>query len=958
MIGRVLYARCLLASMLCFMLFTVGLRAQKTDEYPVFPKYTVLGVVYAPPGAASSVTYGNSTMVGASESINNSTNNTSMTTKFTSTGGGLFGLGATKTSGSSSGWMTSFSSTNTVSVQTTKGNSISTLGPISSSLGVNHDNDVIYILLNPIVSTQTTVDASGNLSILWDGINSNGCDISALGSQAAPFQGVAGCDPNQFPYPDIVGIPVWCLKNPYYPGQGCAQWRQYTSRAWDQSYWGPVGNPQNSPNPNLPAYPANSPGLTLQDYADILQADPFVALNGGTVNVCHPIYGPSFDPNSLETMSYPLTMQQLQASGQENATGRVPANCGGNSPLPSNRFQAYGSVQFPEPGPNGLPSTYTGIFSYSNTNQNIATTTDSHTVGSSSDVTKGFSNSFGWFGVNIASFSAQMSSGNSKSMTWQNTNTHDSQTQLTSTASYAITGPQLSDNYTGPATYNVYLDNIYGSYAFYSPLTPSLKLGKIAISPSALSFSAVPVGATSPSQVVTLTNNSLYPITMVSPAVTFDDPGFQIAQDGTDRCSNQYIAPYGTCTLRVVFAPVYADVPNEITQANMSNGQSFTAANMIAAGTENASAYQNVLVIAKGTVSGAVSGGALQGALLIADANASQGLTQDNPIPNVFLFGNSNAGLQVTRYTFTNHHKAGVTLVALPNQNIPVSVTDSGDFSIDPNSSSCTPGLQLGYMGYCSFNLTYSPQGSAIAAGNSTFGTGVSVSGYVNGYPAFAAVLATAGAIGTSSPGMTVSTQQMYVESQQCDPTGACNGGGGDQITVSNSGAASLYIAVDYSGLGRVEYPDSDGCSGQTIPGYGSCIITFGLPNFGPKTHFNGSFIISSGPYSFTIGINEFQFPYSGCTGALGYCSQFTLGGTTGRTGKSNHYAGGKGKLQLSGCAHGFDLSLKRCTVSGRSTRRCYQHPNPVGYLGCRWSADGPAFHPNAGRSSHAAGPT
>jgi len=36
---------------------------------PLFPKYQVMGIVYAPPGAASSVTYGSSKMVGSSNSI-------------------------------------------------------------------------------------------------------------------------------------------------------------------------------------------------------------------------------------------------------------------------------------------------------------------------------------------------------------------------------------------------------------------------------------------------------------------------------------------------------------------------------------------------------------------------------------------------------------------------------------------------------------------------------------------------------------------------------------------------------------------------------------------------------------------------------------------------------------------------------------------------------------------------
>jgi hypothetical protein len=33
--------------------------------------------------------------------------------------------------------------------------------------------------------------------------------------------------------------------------------------------------------------------------------------------------------------------------------------------------------------------------------------------------------------------------------------------------SYSVTGPQSSDNYTGPVSFQVYRDNIYGSFMFY-----------------------------------------------------------------------------------------------------------------------------------------------------------------------------------------------------------------------------------------------------------------------------------------------------------------------------------------------------------------------------------------------------------------------------------------------------------------------------------------------------------
>jgi len=86
---------CLLTS-LGFLAVSVPV-AYGQSEFPIYPKYQVLGIVYAPPGAASSVTYGNSNMVGSSHStITNSTYDTVQTTSQT-TGFNLFGFGDSTT---------------------------------------------------------------------------------------------------------------------------------------------------------------------------------------------------------------------------------------------------------------------------------------------------------------------------------------------------------------------------------------------------------------------------------------------------------------------------------------------------------------------------------------------------------------------------------------------------------------------------------------------------------------------------------------------------------------------------------------------------------------------------------------------------------------------------------------------------------------------------------------------
>jgi hypothetical protein len=496
--SRSLFHLCLIG--FCLLAASSVACAQSTDNYY---KYQVMGVVYAPPRSASNVTYGQSKMVGSTNTYSNTTGNTTdsfveVSADFgTKWVGGGFTVKSDNTTGSSE------ENINSVQVQTTNGNSISTMGPISSSLGVDHDNDVIYIWLNPVVTANVSATAQGTPVLNWTGLWSNSCD-PIVGPPSA-FQGYNGCDPNQYPYPDIVGIPVWCLKNPYFPNPSCSQWLPYTSRSWDQSIWG------NDPNTGLPL----GPGLTMRDYADILQADPFVALNGNAVNVCHPSYGPSLDPNLTETLPSaprnPLNPTQLALLPNSNVAGGwinfadpidpnyantsctpvLPASSNTTCPsgfLPSsctsannttgtmNRFVPYGTVEYPVPGPNGLPSTYSGQFQNSNTYSTTNVATDTHTASESVSVT---------FHVGSPLNHVSLTAGYSNTSTTQQQTSIGKSVDDTGYANYSITGPQLSDNYIGPATYNVYQDSVYGTYAFYSDLEPPVtpvELGNIGIS--------------------------------------------------------------------------------------------------------------------------------------------------------------------------------------------------------------------------------------------------------------------------------------------------------------------------------------------------------------------------------------------------------------------------------------------------------------------------------------------
>jgi len=150
-------------------------------------------------------------------------------------------------------------------------------------------------------------------------------------------------------------------------------------------------------------------GLTNVDYASILASDPLA-------------YS-SFDPNS-------------------DTTGRFD-------------LQAGHTFSYQPPPPGGQP--FTNQYSVA------ATTTSTKGQGAQNTYQVGFSvmNDSG-FG---ALLSAHIKITNTYTTTdrWSQTNTSGS----TNTASLSITGPATSDNYIGPTQFQVWRDNIYGSYMFY-----------------------------------------------------------------------------------------------------------------------------------------------------------------------------------------------------------------------------------------------------------------------------------------------------------------------------------------------------------------------------------------------------------------------------------------------------------------------------------------------------------
>jgi hypothetical protein len=744
---------------------------------PLLPKYQVLAVVYAPPGSASSVTYSDSVSVGTANSFTLTNSFNYSTSSSTTAGISLFGIGVSTTNTNTQGWGTTNQSSSSLAIQTTQGNSVATAGPVSSALGVNHDNDIIYIWLNPVVMT-TTTNTTTPVTLSWTGLQANSCDLTDPADQTNFYQAMNGCDENQYPFADIVGIPVWCLKNPYYPGPSCAQWLTYNSRSWDFNTWG-----VNS-STNLPL----GPGLTPHDYADILSADPFVTqtlvpANTNAVYYCHPSYGVNLDPNDQETILATPTATPPSGKAFPADFCGVP-NDGSSTYATMQRFQAYDTVQYPEPGINGEPQTYTGSFAYSTNSSNTNTATHTSTSGNSTSTTL----SFGTSGFQIpfvsalgASMSFSVTSGTSQSWTNSDTTSTTETTVTNNAATYSITGPQASDNYTGPTTFNVYKDNVFGTFAFYSDLqlqqppielvSTSLAAGTSPIGVSSpTSFGTVAVGSSSSSQAITLTNNSPYQMTMVAPAVTFSVPGFQIVP-GTDNCSNALLQPYDSstsigpyiCTMSIQFVPAVSNAPNSIKTTYP------LTASLIAAGTENVPFnyestpyYQDILVTSTGmTVSGTATPATtcpttstvypecnVGGTLYPATPYAGSGSIL--PQANGYQFAAYSGTAESEKFTFTNYYSSPVTFPAYPAD---ISFSDAYDFGLEPNSGSTLDtcaGKQIAAAGTCVVYVKYQPSANGFSA-SGVYGSRVTAMGEVNWPTGTSATipLAFGGAMGT-----------------------------------------------------------------------------------------------------------------------------------------------------------------------------------------------------------------
>jgi hypothetical protein len=233
---------------------TATVTAITTASGYVNPKYIILGVTYAPPGSQSFVQYTDSTTVGTNTSLTESfAKGASVSVKVSSTFGaggkivpdvgGTWGVSDTTTGTDSNSFTDETDNSSGVAVTSTQQWLTKVPGPLSPyGVGVDHDYDVIWLWLNPLVNITITQIGSQPPTTTWTGYSYDADDVAEM---------------------DIYGVYLgWLTGHLSSPGPGTSDFTPL-ERAWAAS------NGQDWPAGTSPSI------IDPTDYAAIAGADPF-----------------------------------------------------------------------------------------------------------------------------------------------------------------------------------------------------------------------------------------------------------------------------------------------------------------------------------------------------------------------------------------------------------------------------------------------------------------------------------------------------------------------------------------------------------------------------------------------------------------------------------------------------------------------------------------------------------
>lgn len=207
----------------------------------IHPKFEILGVTYAPPGPSSYVQYTNSTTVGTT--VTTASSFTSDVSNSVSIGGAISawaiaGGKTVVTASQGNEWTQASTNTSTVTLSKQSTASEKTTGTANAYSPINHDYDIIWLWLNPLLIYTASGSQSGPISLAWNGY---------------------GYDAADQPDMDVYGVQVGYLNGHFGDNPSVDAVLQ---RSWSTGLTWPAGD---------------SPAINATDIANILSADPFTA---------------------------------------------------------------------------------------------------------------------------------------------------------------------------------------------------------------------------------------------------------------------------------------------------------------------------------------------------------------------------------------------------------------------------------------------------------------------------------------------------------------------------------------------------------------------------------------------------------------------------------------------------------------------------------------------------------
>ena len=369
----------------------------------VNPKYKIVGIGYAPPGSASSVSYQKSFTVGTTTGI----------TKSFSTGEELnvssmlgsqtdplkipgIDFSGSVTATSDTSFVQKGSDNNTVTITNQSQRTFFTNGVADDFHPVNHDYDIIYIWLNPVVRLSYNLNKPGQpgqpAPVSWNGYGYDDLDHSAI---------------------DVYGVFVGELNGHFgglYPGTVTK-----FQRAWATD--------------EIFEAPGEGPALNAIDIANILKADPFA------------------------DSSYALTFD-----GQDQST-----STDGRFTISGGIEQTPQQLPYQQAAP-GAPAPKTQYFN-SYTDSSTSTHTTDNTNSMALGVKETFGGTL--FGVTVSSSLEQKGTWTWEDVRTHSITSTTSTTDSLTIQGPPCSGIPCNPQYSGPPAFNVYQDNRFATFMFY-----------------------------------------------------------------------------------------------------------------------------------------------------------------------------------------------------------------------------------------------------------------------------------------------------------------------------------------------------------------------------------------------------------------------------------------------------------------------------------------------------------